>query len=89
MVCPKCLGEGCEDCHRGMVAPTRCPTVEGKPTKLFKAYREFKRLDVLPILGGWYDQSAKFVKAVEFCDFVCAQYDRLREEKIAKLKKMG
>ena len=80
--CIHCFADGCQRCGgRGYrekrVAPLDLLTEPG--TALFNAYRWLKNYNILPISAGLSNQSAKFVKMVEFCDIVVARMSKMKD----------
>ena len=64
--------------------------------ELFTAYKWLKNYGILPIEGGWLQQSAKFVSAVELCDSMMSIYQKIKDtyggiqaEYIRKFKTLG
>lgn len=72
--CKTCGGRTTLPMHR---CPGRCRT----PATLdvLRAHRWLKR-GVLPVPGGYLDQSHTFLEAVEWIESICAFHDRLRDE---------
>lgn len=96
VLCIECLGEECDKCNEGMVTlPEDNEEHEFIPYHkrnrnygIFNSYVWLKQYNMLPNEGGWIDQSAKFIKMVEWCDLVhnkWTAYNKARNEAIAKL----
>jgi len=83
MLCSMCLGTGCLDCggrgHKKVNdRPLDIVTKEGDT--LIKAYKWLKNYSIFPVDGGLQNQSAKFARAVEYCDIVNSSYHKLKED---------
>lgn len=88
-VCPECLGEGCQICgFRKFVQHTKPPeeglTDEG--TDLFHSYVWMKNYNQSPLMGGMLQQPARFVKAVNFCDWAVSETNRLKKDQEDNVK---
>lgn len=90
MLCPACLGDGCKECSKGFIRQTVRPgallSAEGRD--LFDAYCWLKNYGVLPTPGGFLDQPAAFLDAVEWCDGVHSAYARVRARKNEETAKL-
>jgi hypothetical protein len=86
------MGEGCTKCgYRGYkekrVKPLEYVSNEG--FSLFSAYKWLKNYNILPIEGGLQNQSAKFVRTVEYCDIIASKMQSIKEKfKTAQGKKI-
>ena len=92
-LCHVCFGQSkeCPECEGvGRVAYNRCMNVEmtRQGRHLFKLYRVFKEHHVLPELGGLTDQDAKFINAVEHCDFISGLLNEEKERQAKSLKNL-
>jgi len=74
-ICLDCFGERCGKCgNEGFVYHTEVPEITGPVLYLYKAFVWFKKYKILPAPGVWTEQTAKFLKAVEWIE---AMNDRL------------
>lgn len=78
-LCLACFGEGCTHCTAGFVRNREEPEITKAGKGLYKAYVWLKNHKVFPDAGAWLDQSAKFLKAVEWMDLVSSKYAKTRE----------
>lgn len=62
--------------------------MSNKGRHLFKLYRVFKEHHILPELGGLVDQDAKFINAVEYCDYVSGLLHEEKERQAKSLKNL-
>lgn len=92
MICLDCLGDGCKKCgERGKIKQNVPPIqlITDLNCSIFKAYKWLKNYNILPIKGGWLNQSAKFVNAVDFCESISNKMSILKEsEKSDKAKEI-
>lgn len=73
MLCDKCFGDGCKKCERGWIrAEPRKPNLES--VDLFRAYIWLRNYHIMPISGGWSEQSIHFIWLVDFCDAVHSKW---------------
>jgi hypothetical protein len=84
------LGDGCEGCKKGWIRESQRPsgliTEEGE--SLFQAYQWLKNHGIMPVPGGYLQQSAAFVDAVAFCETVHSAYARARDRRNADVSKL-
>ena len=83
MLCLKCLGDKCEFCEqKGFIIQNEdaYKILSQSGDHLFKAYAWLKNHNQLPAPGTWIEQSAKFIKAVDWCDHVHAKWARKIKE---------
>lgn len=82
-VCQDCLGEGCQVCQGRKIVHHTTPPEEGLTdagTDLFHSYTWMKNYSQSPLTGGMLQQPARFVKAVNFCDWVVSETNRLKKD---------
>lgn len=89
--CSRCFGGGhdCPDCTDGLIEYDRCPTavVESYPMnerraagRALRAYVQFDSRGVLPMAGGFEDQSPQFGQVVDVIDHERGRWERIRSE---------
>ena len=90
--CPRCAGtdSDCNLCEgSGTVGYRRCPAAimrEASPALtvhldlLLRAYSHYDRRNVLPVAGGWMDQSRSFLAGVDLIDAERGHWDGIRQE---------
>lgn len=75
-----CFGEGCQGCFgEGFIRFTKLPEITAART-LFQAFSWFKEYKLLPAPGTWTEQTAKFIKAVGFCESTNMKLVSYKEE---------
>jgi len=97
-----CLGEGylssgsiCGECHGAKEIPqARCPNavlrdIAPWTQDAFRAYTTFKNHQILPVLGGSYEQTSYFMGVLQFCEGISAALEHRREEHNEQVKSMG
>jgi len=57
--------------------------------ELFKAYSMLKNYNVWPVDGGLVEQSAKFLKCVEWCDLVNSRHEDIEKAIHERQKKQA
>ena len=86
----------CEVCEgEGFIQMDRCPThtinsIPRNTREVFRAYRLFKDHGILPVLGGFYDQSAGFLASLELCEAAgrrIIERDNEHVEALGKIKR--
>ena len=80
MPCPECRGQGCEVCGgRGRLEVRRCPG-RAVPRVAWAICGYAARLEsgILPVAGGWEDQSVSWAEAVNFVLAEKAAYDEVK-----------
>ena len=90
--CPRCSGT-LPDCGRcggtGEVSYDRCPSAvidkSGRGLQmtldlLLRAYSHYDRRNVMPMSGGWLDQSRSFLCGVDLIDSERAWWDEIHRE---------
>lgn len=70
MTCPDCEGDGCDPCRRkGKVKIIACPRAAvADVAPLLRAYQILRKHGILPVGGGWLDQTQQFLNAVALID---------------------
>lgn len=90
MLCPTCLGDGCQECKKGFIRQERRPgaLIGPEGSDLFQAYKWLKNYGTMPVPGGLMEQAAAFVDAVEWCDSVHAGHARTMDRRNAEVSKV-
>lgn len=78
--CPRCSGSdgNCPRCEgKGEVSYDRCPSsmvrergvgMEKQIDLLMRSYSHYDRRNVLPVVGGWLDQSRSYLACIDLID---------------------
>lgn len=94
MYCWMCLSDGCGFCGgSGVVAMKSCPSrayqqAMSAMSGLFKAYRWLEDKAIFPISGGLCDQSAYFMRCVEYIKSYTAMVEHKKRENADKMKSL-
>jgi len=90
LICPKCKGDGCSECGSGLIQETGdiSANLTGAGGELFAAYQWLKNYGTYPAPGTWTQQTAKFYRAITFCDSMSSKFHELRERKNAEMDAM-
>jgi len=74
-----CWGEGCRECNnQGFVSQE---PAKYKQDEVFNAWKWLKKYNMLPFPGVWTQQSARFVKTVDFLDAVAGRWGQMIERR--------
>lgn len=80
-ICLECFGEKCEKCSgKGYTYYTQQPVSNGRCLTLFKAFIWFKNYNLFPSPGTWIEQTAIFLKTIEFCELMNTRLIKMKEE---------
>lgn len=66
--CPKCAGEGCEECDEGRVAIDGCPNQFCRDVGRTVPMIDLFHKGLPPVAGGVLDQAAWFLEAARYLD---------------------
>jgi hypothetical protein len=90
--CGTCHGSDaeCNECHgTNKVHQHRCPSsiIESAPTHLrihldllMRSFRHYTERNVMPVVGGWLDQSRSYLAAIDLIDAERSRWDSVRTE---------
>jgi hypothetical protein len=86
--CPRCFGfrHDCQLCEgSGLVSVDRCPWATATPAMMEVCeLHAMSESGILPVAGGWREQSKTFVDAFRIAGGVRATIERKRQEKEAR-----
>jgi hypothetical protein len=79
--CPKCNGEGCEECSGGMFAIDGCPNNYCSPVVRSLTLFDLFEKGLPPVAGGVMDQANSFIEAAQFFE---SEERRVKNERISR-----